>query len=302
MSDVTFLSPSRLATYADCPRKFDYNYVQEVEALDETRLYLNQGLAYHETIEDICEAAEPDDDPETIHDRAMDAFTTKWEEHLAPEEYASKAHQEYQRRENRAAIDSFFDPEGGDGIEHARNSIATEKWLECVYDGFGLRGRADNILLSEEELHIIDYKRTVKGVLGHWSGDRLIDHLEQENHEVDRVKNAFQTAAYIEGIKGSNLYEEGMSIRFSFYGLLHDRDTEGTSEGLHISVNGKPRETTTAYEEYHDTVWSLIAQAHQGITNEEHSPTPFSLIQEEACPECDYQAMCPDYLAEEVRQ
>jgi putative RecB family exonuclease len=302
VSNVTFLSPSRLATYADCQRKFDYGYMQEIEAPDETRLYLNQGLAYHETIEAVCGATEPDDDPETISDRAMEAFPEKWDEHLDPGEYASRAHQEYQRRENRAAIESFFDPDGGDGIEHARRSIATERWLECVRDGLGLHGKADNVLRTDEGLHIIDYKRTVNGVLGHWSGDRLVDHLEQESYEVDRVKNAFQTATYVEGIKQSRLYEEGMSIRFSFYGLLHDRNTKGTPEGLYISVNGKSRETTKAYEEYHDTIWSLIAQAHYGITNEEYSPTPFTLIRGEACPECDYRTMCADHLSTEVRR
>lgn len=302
VSDVTFLSPSRLATYADCPRKFDYNYVQKIKAPDETRLYLNQGRAYHETIEVVCKATEPSDDPEVIHDRAMDAFTTKWNEHLDPDEYASRAHQEYQRRENRAAIESFFDPEGGDGIEHARRSIATEKWLECVRDGLGLRGRADNILETDDGLHVIDYKRKLNDVITMNTASVLVDHLERTDHDAKRVRNAFQIATYIEGVKQSELYEEGMSVQFSFYGLLNNSKSKEKPDGYKISVRGYPRETTDIYEQYYDTIWELIERAHEGITSGSHDPEPFGVINDEACPDCTFSAMCADYLAEEVRR
>lgn len=302
VTELTFLSPSRLATYADCQRKYDHKYDQEIQTPDETRLYLNQGHVYHETIEAVCEATEPGDDPETIHRRAMEVFPEKWEEHLEEDEYASRAHRKFQRAENRAAIDAFFDPENGEGIDHARRSIATEQWVECVHEGIALHGKVDNVLYDEreDELHLIDYKRTVSGVLGHWSGDRLLDHLDGEAHEAKRVKNALQTAAYTEGIKQSDCYEEGMSVRFSFYGLLHNRDFEATPDGYHVSVSGKPRETTKAYEEYYDAIWALAERAHRGITNADYDPAPASLIREEACPDCDYQAMCPEYLTEEV--
>ena len=124
------LSPSRLANYATCPRLYDYRYAQDVNAPDRTELYLNQGTIYHETIEDVCDATDRDDDPETIHNRAMQVFDAKWDEHSTPDDYESAAHQEYQRAENRAAIASFFDPDGGDGIEHARYSVATLRWWQ----------------------------------------------------------------------------------------------------------------------------------------------------------------------------
>ena len=302
VSDVTFISPSRLATYADCPRKFDYNYVQKIDAPDETQLYLNQGRAYHETIEVVCQATEPDDDPETIHNRAMDAFTTRWEENLDPDEYASRAHQEYQRRENRAAIKSFFDPDGGDGIEHARKSIATERWLECVRDGIGLRGKADNILRTSEGLHIVDYKRALRNVITANTAEVLEDHLNRSDHDPKRVRNAFQIATYVEGVKQSDLYDDGMSVQFSFYGLLNRRSFYSTSNGYEVSVRGYPRETTNIYEEYHDTIWELIERAHEGITSSSHEPEPFPLINDEACPGCTFNAMCADYLSQEVRR
>jgi putative RecB family exonuclease len=302
VSDIAFLSPSRLATYADCPRKFDYNYVQKINAPDETRLYLNQGRAYHETIEVVCEATEPNDEPEIIYGRAMDAFATKWNQHLNPDEYASSAHQEYQRRENQAAIESFFHPDGGDGIEHARKSVATEKWLECVHDGLGLHGKADNILETDDGLHVIDYKRKLDGVITMNKADVLIDHLERTDHDAKRVRNAFQIATYIEGIKQSTFYEEGMSVRFSFYGLLQYPSFEERPDGYEISVRGSPRETTDIYEQYYDTIWDLIERAHNGITSGSHDPEPFGIINEEACPDCSFSTMCSDYLAEEVRR
>ena len=301
--DVTeYLSPTELAEYEACPRKHDYGYVQDVGSPDETRLYLNQGLTYHETIEEVCEATEKDDDSSTIRHRATEFFDKKWEKYLEPDEYESHAHQSYQYEENRTAIESFFGPDGGKGIEHARQSVATETWVEFERDGIGLHGKVDNVLLVDDGLHLIDYKRNVRGVLGSWSGDRLAEHLERKSYEAQRVKNAFQTATYIEGIKQSDLYTEGMSVRFSFYGLLHKTDVESKPDGYRISVSGKPRETTEVYQDYRNEIWSLIERAHKGITAERHEPEPFNLIKEEACPDCEYKDMCADYLAEEVKR
>ena len=302
MSDVTYLSPSRLATYLDCQRKFDYKYVQEISTPDKSRLYLNQGQVYHQTIEDVCEASDPDDDAVVIHRRAMETFTEKWAEHADPDEYESLAHQEYQREENRAAVAAFFDPDDGDGIEHARRSVATEKWVECVRDGYGLHGKADNVLRTEDGLHLIDYKRTVDGIITSYTAKYLEEHLRGETYETARVKNALQTATYIEGIKQSDLYEDGMEIRFTFYGLLHYREFDSSPDGYEISVRSHTRETTDVYEDYHETIWELIRTAHDGITDGHHNPDPFDLINEEACPECDYREMCPEYISVEVRR
>lgn len=300
------LSPTELAEYESCPRKHDYSYVQDIETPDTTRLYLNQGLTYHQTIEDVCERTAKGDDGDTIQRRALDIFDEKWNENLEPDEYESQAHQRYQYRENREAVREFFDPEDGDGIKHARQSVATEAWLETEHDGIGLHGKADNIVLENDEdgesLHIIDYKRNVKGVLTEWTGGRLVEHLEGESYEAKRVKNAFQTATYIEGVKESDLYEEGTPVRFSFYGLIHDSDVTSTADGYGISVESRSRETTNVYEEYQDTIWSLIERAYEGIVAGDHEPEPFELIREEACSDCDYRTMCADYLSAEVKR
>jgi len=148
MSDNS-LSPSRLATYATCPRQYEYSYPQDVNTPDRTELYLNQGRIYHQTIEDVCDATERGDDAEEIHARAMRIFEEKWNEHSNPDDYESTAHREYQRIENQAAIDAFFDPDGGDGIHHARRSVATECWVECEHDGRGLHGKADNVIRTD---------------------------------------------------------------------------------------------------------------------------------------------------------
>ncbi|SEW01337.1 PD-(D/E)XK nuclease family protein [Halobacterium jilantaiense] len=296
------LSPSRLATYATCPRQYDYGYVQDVNTPDRTELYLNQGTIYHETIEDVCDETDRDDAPETIHERAMRVFDAKWAEHSTAEDYESDAHQAYQRAENRAGIAAFFDPDGGDGIEHARRSVATEVWVECECDGVRLHGKADNVVRTDEGLHIFDYKRNVRGVLTPWTAQYLADHRDGDAHEPKRVRNAFQTATYVEGVKNEAFYEADMEVRFSFYGLLHDTDFTSTPDGYEVSASGKERETTELYEEHYDTIWALIREAHDGITSERYEPAFFELITEEACPDCDYREMCADRLSTEVQR
>lgn len=302
VTDATFLSPSRLATYADCQRKFDYEYVQTINAPEQTRLYLNQGLAYHGTIEAVCDATCRDDDAQRIYDRAVEAFSEQWNEHIDPGEYASSAHQEYQRLENLEAIKTFFDPNGGDGIDHARQSVATEKWLECVENDLGLHGKADNILRTDDGLHVIDYKRKLRNVITLNTADVLEAHLDGTDHDPKKVKNAFQAATYIEGVKQSDLYEEGMTVRFSFYGLLNRTSFDSTPDGYEISVRGYSRDMTNIYEEYYGTIWTLLRRSHEGITSASHDPVPFPLIHDETCPDCTFQDMCREYLSAEVQR
>ncbi|OYR80855.1 hypothetical protein DJ71_14210 [Halorubrum sp. E3] len=296
------LSPSRLATYATCPRQYEYGYVQDVNTPDRTELYLNQGTIYHETIEDVCDATERADDASTIHERAMRVFDEKWNEHSSRDDYESNAHREYQRVENRAAIDAFFDPDGGVGVEHARQSVATEVWVTCEIDGRALHGKADNVIRTDDGLHVFDYKRNTRGVISSGTAEYLADHLDGEAHEPKRVRNAFQTATYVEGVKNEPFYEDGTTVRFSFYGLLNRTSFESTPDGYAVSVRGYPRETTDIYEDHRDTIWALIRTAHDGITGEAFAPEPFEIINEEACPDCDYREMCPERLSEEVRQ
>ncbi|PAU82920.1 hypothetical protein CK500_12385 [Halorubrum salipaludis] len=296
------LSPSRLATYATCPRQYDYRYAQGVNTPDRSELYLNQGTIYHETIEDVCDATDRDDDPRAISDRAMRTFDAKWDEHSAPDDYESAAHREYQCAENRAAVESFFDPDGGDGIEHARRSLATECRVECEVDGRELHGKADNVVRTADGLHVFDYKRTTRGVLSSGTAEYLGAHLDGEAHEPKRVRNAFQTATYVEGVKNEPFYEDGMDVRFSFYGLLNSTSFESTPDGYEVSVRGYPRETTGIYEAQSDTIRALIRAAHDGITGDAFEPEPFDLITEEACPNCDYREMCADRLSPEVRR
>ncbi|NLV02982.1 RecB family exonuclease [Haloferax volcanii] len=296
------LSPSRLANYATCPRLYDYRYVQDVNAPDRTELYLNQGTIYHETIEDVCEATSRDDGPGEIHDRAMQIFDSKWDEHSSADDYESRAHREYQRTENRAAIESFFNPDDGVGIDHARRSVATECWVECEVDGRALHGKADNVIRTDDGLHVFDYKRKTHGMLSDGTAEYLGDHLNGEAHEPKRVRNAFQTAAYIEGVKNEPFYEDGMEVRFSFFGLLNKTSFESTPTGYDVSARGWGRETTEIYEDHYDTIWALIRAAHDGITGETYDPEPFDLINEEACPDCDYREMCADRLSTEVQR
>lgn len=296
------LSPSSLATYATCPQLYDYQKKQGINAPDRTELYLNQGTIYHETIEAVCDTTDQDDDPVTIHERAMDIFVEKWGEHSNSDDYESNAHQEYQRLENRAGIDAFFDPDGGDGIDHARRSIATECGVTCERDGYALHGKADNVVRTEEGLHVIDYKRNTRGMLSSRTAESLADHLTGDAHEPKRVRNAFQTATYIEGVKNEPFYEDGMEVRFSFYGLLNSTSFESTATGYEVSARGYPRETTEIYDEHYDTIWSLIRDAHDGITDEVFEPEPFDIIFEEACPDCDYREMCATRLSTEVRR
>ncbi|MFD1513471.1 RecB family exonuclease [Halomarina rubra] len=294
--DVFAVSPSRLGVYADCPRRYQYDKVWEVGSPDETRRYMDRGLALHGAIEDTCETVREESalTDEEIREIASDAIDARWDEHSDRDEYASEAHYRYDRQQCLAAIEDYFD---GDGLEHARNSIATEAWLECEREGVALHGRVDNVVKTEEGIRIIDYKSNLKGIISGYSKDAVVTHLAGEDHNPRRVKSMFQAATYIEGVKDLPEYEAGMDVEFTYYGLLYDTETKGSVDGIQVSVRGKGRDVGWIYEAYYDEIWELIGEYYDAIEAGDYEPDSVALQKEHACEDCTFRAMCPDYLA-----
>lgn len=295
------VSPSRLGTYTTCPRYYEFKYDQDIETADRTKRYLQQGLAMHETIERVSETVDRTMSSDVIHDTALAAFPEAWDEHVDPTEFESNAQCEYFRRQAMAGIDAYFDPDGGDGIDHARRSVAVETRLSTRYLGIPVAGYADQILETDTGLQILDYKRNLRGMLRSSTADRLEGHLQQEEHEPGRVKNAIQAAVYIEGVKETGFFEPGMDVQFSFYGLLWKDEFQSGPDGYSVTARGKELEITDIYEEHHDTIWKLIEESADGIAKERYTPEPWELIRENSCDDCDYKGMCPEYITTEVR-
>ena len=299
VDDVFSLSPSRLGVYADCPRRYQYENVWEVGSSEETRRYLDRGSALHGAIEDTCDAVAEESEltDAEIQQAALDAIDERWNEHADRGEYASEAHYRYDRRLCVAAIEDYFD---GDGIEHARNSIATEEWLECQREGVALHGRADNIVKTDDGLRIIDYKSNLRGIISSSSEDAVETHSNGENHNPQRVKSTFQAATYIEGVKEHPEYEPGMDVEFTYYGLLSKTETEGAVDDIQVSARGWGRDIGEIYDANYDEIWALIGEYYDAIEAGDYVPDSIALQKEHTCDDCTYRAMCPDYLAGEV--
>ncbi len=292
-------SQSRLGTYLKCPRMYAYQYDWDVDTPDRTERYLIQGRAYHAAIERVCSTVDGHA-PQDIEELAADTVRDAWQEHVDPDEFESRSQQEYYRRQTEVAIGAYFDAVDGPGIDHARNSIAVERSLETTHRGIPVRGYADNIVRTDSGLHIFDYKRNLGGVLSSYTAERIPGHLNGEEYEPGRVKNAIQAAIYIEALRDSDLYEQGWDIGFSFYGILDDIEFTPGVDGYSIDVSGRERDITDIYETHSETIWALIERGVTGIAEEAFTPEPWEEILDNTCEDCDYRAMCPDFLSTEV--
>ena len=294
------VSPSSLAVYATCPRQYEYDKVWDVETPEESRRYLDRGLVYHGVIEDACEevAESSELSDEEIRNFARRRTLERWNRQTSRSEYVSDAQYAYDRDVVLAAIASYF---ADDGIDHVRNSIGTEENLHCNRNDAYLEGRADNIVRTEDGLHVIDYKGSLNGIVSWYSADDIPGHRDGEEYAADILKSVFQAAIYIEGAKNLPEYEPGMDVEFTFYSLLYEKTRERHVDGIQVDVRGRGREVGDIYREYEEDIWALIEETYRGITNADYEPVRFEDIREHACEDCEYGAMCGDYLAEEVR-
>lgn len=294
------LSPSRLGTYTRCPRQYEYKHDLSVETSDQTRRYLDRGLALHGTIEYVCETIAGESDEE-IRALALDAFADEWDSRTSRTEYATAAHYEYDKQLARAAIEAYFST--GPGLDHVRGSVLTEVELECERDGISLHGYADNVVRTDDGLQIIDYKPSVRYELStsDRAKEKLREHLAGEDYHPRIVKSAIQAATYIEGIQNTTVYEPGMEVVFTYYGLLANTNLEKSTAGVQPRVSGYGRDVEETYYSEEETIWGLIQRAHDGIREDNYEPIRWDSIRENACDRCDYRSMCTDALAEEVQ-
>ncbi|WP_435348531.1 PD-(D/E)XK nuclease family protein [Haloarchaeobius sp. HRN-SO-5] len=302
MSDgVRRVSPSSLAVYAACPRQYQYDKVWDVASPEESRRYLDRGLAYHGAIEDTCAWAAGQDEPVTdseIQEYARSAIEDRWVTETDRGEYASDAQYAYDRRLAVAAVAAYFRE---DGLEHARNSVEQEAWLTCDRGDVHLHGRVDNVVATDEGLQIIDYKGSLTGIVSGRTEGKIEEHHAGEAYHASILKSVFQAAAYIEGAKNTDHYRPGMDVEFTFYGVMQDRERIPERDGITVEVSGRGRDVGRIYDEHEDTIWELVADCYRGIVDAEHEPVPWDRIRENACGDCAYRGMCGDYLGEEVR-
>lgn len=293
-------SQARLSTYQQCPRLYEFKYHQDITTPDRTERYLIQGNAFHEVVERTCESVTRETPAESVHARAMELFPDIWAAQVVPDEFASRAQQEYYRRQTLAALTAYFDETDGAGIDHARYSVAVEARLAGELNGIPVRGYVDNILQTETGVHLLDYKRSRRGIISSRTADRLPEHLAGDAYEPGRVKSAIQATLYRHLVRESDICDPEDEVTFSYYVYLYDDEFEPGADGYTISVSGKEYDVTDLCSEYSETILDLIEASATGIRAESFEPAPWPLIREDTCDDCDYRQMCPNYLASEV--
>jgi hypothetical protein len=302
------LSPSRISTYVECPRQFEFDYEHSLETAEKDGMerYINRGSVLDTALQKTANEVSPETDTETVRSRAREQFESEWTEQTAVRDYPSPASYEYDRRISRAAVEDYLDPDtDGDGIEHLRRSLGTEVHLEWEDEEWGLlHGYADNIIETRDGLLIIDYKASFGSRnFPNKNGADLKNQVDGTKHYPRRLKKWLQIGLYWQGLKEHEFYTVGDEIRFVFYGLISSKTREPTADGYTVDVSGKSWEMTKLFRSQTETFNRLITDGVNGIRGQNFDPTEhnWELILSEACEECDYRPACGDYLAEEVR-
>ncbi|WP_257301033.1 PD-(D/E)XK nuclease family protein [Haloarchaeobius sp. FL176] len=302
------VSPSRLQTYLNCPRQFEFKYIHDLDGGERTDLerYFNRGDVLDTALQLTATEVDTDTDPETVQSLARENFTECWQRKTDSDTYPSPAAYEFDRRISAAAIDDYLEAEtDGEGLAHLRRSVGTEVHLEWTDDELGaMHGYADNIVETRDGLLIIDYKASYSGRrFPNKNGSDLEKQLNGTNHYPSRLKKWLQLGMYWEGLTQHELYSPGDEIRFMFYGLIASKERTPTKTGYSVDVRGKAWEMTDLYRENTSAFRTLIDESTTGIQSGAFDPTGdrWELIQEEACGDCDYQSACGDYIAEEVK-
>ncbi len=290
------LSQSRIARYVTCPQQYRYDYDLDVTDPNETERYYNFGTALHSTIEDVCKtvrAADSMSDDE-IKEYAETAFPEQWESETDRTEYPTQAIYEQDRLRAAEAIRAFFDT--GPGIRHARKSVANELEVEFEHEDVSFTGRIDNVLETEDGLHLIDYK-TSDIDLPVGRSNYIERHLDGDYYP-DRLKPAIQAAVYLEGIRETDYWQPDQDLDFTFYILLDEDEVMRQPSGVDVEVTGKEREMTEVCRDNNTALWKIIDAATSGILTGDYEVDRWADVHDKTCKDCQYRNICTKYLNE----
>lgn len=149
------LSYSRIATYNECPRKFELKYIQKLPELP--HWYFSYGKSIHAVLERLpaCHLGEDGllyaDDGSLFPTSLSQILTENW----LSEGYATAGDEERKRRQALRVLTAFFP------IFQStwRQTIYVERFINTNLDGIPFTGIVDRIdRVSDDVLRIVDYK------------------------------------------------------------------------------------------------------------------------------------------------
>ncbi len=149
------LSYSRIATYCECPKQFEFRYVRKIEP--SPHWYYSYGRSVHAVLEKLitCHLGA---DGQLYADK-NDLFPTSLEQMLhenwLSEGYTSQQEEEKKQREALKTLQGFFPVfrENWDTLLYTEHTVNTE------FDGIPFTGIVDRIdRLDHEVIRIVDYK------------------------------------------------------------------------------------------------------------------------------------------------
>jgi RecB family exonuclease len=154
--DFPTLSYSKFNTYIECPRKWEFTYIQHLP--EEERSYFTFGRTIHSALEAYVRPLLPptDQKPADLED-LLDLYNIKWKR----EGYATQE-EEYRYYALGQSILTEFHKDFAAPPE--KHPLMVEKDLYAATPaGFGLHGIIDRVdLMEDNRLHVLDYKTSQK--------------------------------------------------------------------------------------------------------------------------------------------
>lgn len=190
------LSYSRISTYHECPRQFEFKYVQKLET--PPHWYFSYGKSIHAVLEKLL-SCHIDADGQLYADK-NDLFPTSLEQMLQEnwltEGYASPRDEEKKRREAIRVLTAFFPifKSNWDKMLYTELTVSTE------LEGFPFIGIIDRI------------DRMDRGLL------RIVDYKSSRPREAATLKShRFQVALYAAALSRKDEFKDNRFILETYY-------------------------------------------------------------------------------------
>lgn len=142
------LSPTRICTYLECPRKYRYIYIDKLPRYFRARAYFSFGSSLHRALQEYHAAGGADT-------QDAEALVSRLEEGWVGAGYESAEAENAHLSQGREILATYHESAAAqEGV-----TLYTEKMLRVDMGDYALTGRIDRLdSLPDGELEVIDYK------------------------------------------------------------------------------------------------------------------------------------------------
>ncbi len=284
------LNFDQIATYLECPQKWEYKEALEIQPEETTQSFDRRRKLLRTA---LLRAFSSDDESSKAASRTATSFVDRfWEQYTDEDLYLSPRQEEFDKSVTKQALQTYFENYWDD---HLSSAVAHSTAAEVQIEGRPVKTALDLVSRqSDGTLIIYEYVPTLRGIsFPNPQENKAHQYLTQQEYTGRHIPSILRAELAIRGVRAEEALD-AEDVKYIVVGLHESVTTTGGSGVDGVAVDPELRDLTEWHTEYSNTNYQLLEEIVGKITQSDTTiPEEWkSALTESTCRYCEYKDMC----------